>query len=1015
MSRAATLVMFLLLHAVALAGDHVLEGVVRDIEGRPVPGATVQVGDRYDADLQQRVVADESGRYRFEGLSGGLTELRVAPPGQPCMHRASRIRVASTPHFDPVVMPGHAVRGRVTDDSTGEPLAGARVVVRGDGYWGAFVALATAGEDGTYELTTPGRGFRLYARASMDGWAMAGDEPSLVPGVDDELVFDIALQPRPVGTIQGFVRDAAGEPLADVEVLATNLRRSADRTRSLTELGVKDPGYWSVRTEADGRYELEKIDAGVVTLIARAPGLYVEGEDGRFFVSQSSGEVPGPFHVTVPSDDDVVRDVVLREKTVLTGTVVDEYGIPVAGATVAVPANVAPLDVAKTDDRGVWVLPVAPGHDVRVIAHAPEHGHATVTIDVGATPPDPLQFTIARYRRVDVHVRTPDGAAPVGARCGYGNPQYANPYFHGEYASQVELDERGDGELVTRPDFQPIIAFATAPGYAAAVSETLEPNIDEVTIVLSQAHDLKGRVVGTANGPLAGVRITVNPHGGAWSGHTPDPHAFVTGVWAVTDADGEFVVRDLPAGQHGVLATGPLLWGAGQHVTLPSTDELVLRPERAYTLSGVVVDDAGEPVPGVRLDVSGAPSQIVQPFTDARGRFHLEWLRAGAHVLTAEAPSDSYATTRLADIQGGVDDLRVVLLRRHPVVGRVVTDAGDPLRRVRVVLSLVTQRSVRLQEETATDEDGRFAFGRQDPADYVISVLPRRDGWAAVHRRLRPAADETYVMRSVQGERIVGVLLDGDGQPAAGRELAGRVIDLPPEVPGWVSDERLSVTTADNGSFAFEGLSPGRLMVSLAPVDDPEGDFLLADGGEVEIPTGSDDVTLSGAWGATIEGLVVDDDGNGIAGVKAWLRVGTGDRATLTDGGGAFRLGNLPDEVLRGAPSFQLDGWQVVRVTPRRGSDGEPFRVTMARAVTVTGSLVDAEGNPLADWQIELRHDEHPWRRNVRTSKTGRFRVTNAPEGVLIGQARGPDSPELLPCGRFSTNVEDPLLRLGDE
>ncbi|WP_285779407.1 carboxypeptidase-like regulatory domain-containing protein [Microtetraspora sp. NBRC 13810] len=129
-----------------LTGSNRLTGVVRDPEGRPVPGALVVLTD-VRGEVITTSTADAEGSYSFSGVvAGGYTLAVSADSHRPA---AVPIEVGGTgrTRHDVVLQPGTRLRGtvRVRD---GGPLNDARVTLLDA--TGNVVGTTTTGADGAY-------------------------------------------------------------------------------------------------------------------------------------------------------------------------------------------------------------------------------------------------------------------------------------------------------------------------------------------------------------------------------------------------------------------------------------------------------------------------------------------------------------------------------------------------------------------------------------------------------------------------------------------------------------------------------------------------------------------------------------------------------------------------------------------------------------------------------------------------------------------------------------------------
>ncbi len=194
--------------------------------------------------------------------------------------------------------------------------------------------------------------------------------------------------------------------------------------------------------------------------------------------------------------------------------------------------------------------------------------------------------------------------------------------------------------------------------------------------------------------PVRRARVTVRSedYGNGWS--------------ATTDDEGRFVVRAIPAGRYTVQATKPAWVGGTYGATRPGrpgtpipvadgqrVPGVTLRMSRGAVLTGIVLDHAGQPVPGVNVV---AMRYVFQEVTGER-----VLSRAGADAVT-----DDQGTYRCYGLSPG-DYLVMATLR-----------AGSPI----ALLDLRPDHGGRRLASPGGGEGWRArafggAVGRECPAD----------------------------------------------------------------------------------------------------------------------------------------------------------------------------------------------------------------------------------------------------------------------------------------------------------
>jgi protocatechuate 3,4-dioxygenase beta subunit len=294
--------------AAGATADHVatasrpIRGVVRDqATGKPLAGATLFLhwyfNPRYQEPRRGKAVTDKEGRYELLGLAKAPNYNLIVKPARGQLYFQRHVEVQDTAGLDPLtadidMVQGLTVRGKVTDQATGKPVAQAIVDYhplypnpnanrKVSGFWRPR-SEATTGPDGSYALTVlPGPGligvvgpnpdaystacvtprerkdfFKLPVAALNDkegyfvpasGGNAAGvphmedDYNALVllePGEGDQaLVKDIALE-RPLER-KGHVVDPDGRPIAGVTVNGLSPRELSAKTLKGAEFTVR--------------------------------------------------------------------------------------------------------------------------------------------------------------------------------------------------------------------------------------------------------------------------------------------------------------------------------------------------------------------------------------------------------------------------------------------------------------------------------------------------------------------------------------------------------------------------------------------------------------------------------------------------------------------------------------------------------------------------------------------------------------------------------------------------------
>lgn len=369
--------------------------------------------------------------------------------------------------------------------------------------------------------------------------------------------------------------------------------------------------------------------------------------------------------------------------------------------------------------------------------------------------------------------------------------------------------------------------------------------------------------------------------------------------------------------------------------------DLVVPP--AAIVSGVVLDELGQPVPNaglagfhashLEIDAKERPPADSFGTANADGTFRLGGFPAGPFVL--EAGLDSRATVwRLTGVLAEgqvVEGAEIQLETCHNVFGQILDAADQPVSGANVMAGKVGRRQ--LSRPGPAPElryvPGRPLLARSDErGTFNLPAVPDGQVWSVVveHARYKRASARLepgqvdLLIRLQEGLRVSGTLLLPDGQPAARVVIA---------LVGGAAE--LSNTVNKQGRFGFAGLDPAENLwivahgAGLAPL--LHGPLSLAaqsvEGLQLQLPapqvlgggvTGPDGKPVEGARVTLMRlDLPAGLPAEGLA--PALL----GQGSSLTGAGGEFAFGDL-------APGR----YQVTAQSP----DGATQRIETAAGVT---------------------------------------------------------------------------------
>ncbi|MFT7464257.1 MAG: hypothetical protein ACI9EF_002607 [Pseudohongiellaceae bacterium] len=924
------------------------------------------------AESARKTTLPDAARDQGSGLGALAT---TAPAALKADVLAPELDMAAAAQSEEV--PDAQVRGRLVDEG-GRPVAGARLVYHGDNRLAlgrrfgeesespAPLTEATSDRDGRFELSVPmddeeqqgddeGRIFFAgnVARVAAIHSAftvLIHDCPTMVSGEDSDLG---TLTMITGSQIQGRVVNAAGRPISEAEVTVRSHVSDLGSTGGLLSLfgGRLADTYTSMVTGNDGRFSISGVRPGPVTLSGEADG---------FQVTQLNELVTEPG-LTLSAGD-----VVLAEGASISGWIVDASGDAVEGAEVRV-SSLSRLVIRRMEDMPRQQI----GQEMRLRAETDGDGFFSLDgLGLGQYTVHVSADGFARSSRDNVPAGTTDlsigldklGGLLLSVRSSVddsmvdGATVFASPAgFSGGFAQRLEaggldvlegqaaVDASG---IDTDPSGMYYVSGAgadglelsiRAEGFAAATVTitTVGPgSVEEFDVLLRPESTISGVVLDITGQvvPLATVRLEEfvapsNSFNGEFEvsreirREIGGPGASGSDDWKRAQADdkGAFALKGVPHGEwelsataDGFAADDPVRVSLveGQSVNGVEVPLLV-----AGSLSGIVVEQDGEPVKGARVTiapVSPASSTSADPFagrlaammgdddsrranTDQDGHFKVSDLLPGLYdvkLVKQQGMRMGGAMMIIMDgsDSGGDDGERVEIRAREEtfvevvrpptskLTGRVLA-GGRPIPGVTVELKEAGSFLPFGGRSAETDDMGRYVYEEVEPGDYDVSAIV--PGSAMPEER-------TVTLRSGQegqqdlvfaGSTVSGRLVDRD----TGEGVGGVTINLTSdavssEATGAVGAISMSfvtagpggggssmtmdlgggdlskVRTSPNGDFRIEWVKPGSYGI-----DTQGGGFIPAEFGPFDVKQGRDveDISIKADRGAVLAGRVM--------------------------------------------------------------------------------------------------------------------------------------------------------------
>jgi protocatechuate 3,4-dioxygenase beta subunit len=350
------------------------------------------------------------------------------------------------------------------------------------------------------------------------------------------------------------------------------------------------------------------------------------------------------------------------------------------------------------------------------------------------------------------------------------------------------------------------------------------------------AATLTGKVVDAAGQPIAGARVDIASAAPKFGRGIFCPTCYADcAKFTTSTADGSFELAGLSdALQFRVLASAKdrethitkLVDPVAGPLDIPLADAPQNHPP-AWTIHGVVVGEAGEPIAGALVDPIGAEQSgrrwwgrvdgVMPTVTDEAGRFVI-YARGGMTGvdLTIEADGLAGTTTELTPVGGAQQ--RIVVPAGGRVTGTLVDAAGALQANCQIAVVQLNRRagSHFIQAVAATtDAAGRFEL-RALPADQEYAVFSPV-GQGAGNGRV--VATRRFAVGASGSTRDVGKLALQSGITFAGRLATPAGVELPGGVklsldrnPAW---DLIEIPVDRDGRFELTGLPAETYTVRL--------------------------------------------------------------------------------------------------------------------------------------------------------------------------------------------------------
>ncbi|HUF17837.1 MAG TPA: carboxypeptidase-like regulatory domain-containing protein, partial [Thermoanaerobaculia bacterium] len=761
-----------------------LRGTVTEAGSRrPVAGASISLNRTGQQAAPEWVISDAKGNFSLPSMTPGTFRVAVSAPGyaQPVPSDVS-VAAGETVSRPLIVSRGGSLEGVVLDEN-GKPVAAAGVIADRRPP-GMPLPPPMFIRDGSRAFTAPDGRFVIRNLAPEEGYNVQANREGFAEG--RETGIEITAGERRSGVritlpsgyeLAGRVADQRGRGIAGATIVATKALPEVRGMRRAFFYGaaIED----GPTTSANGSFSL-RLAEGTYDIEIRREGF-------------APRQLP---NVRVERNNDPLS-VVLVEGVAIAGRVVTAGGSPVADAGMTLhstelgllgstmtsvdgsfafedlAAGAATLSVMKPDDFIQFSQPVkAP--DTNVMIELPAGGGVTGRV-LDRSSKQPLTSFSAGLS----NVRSGGGAMRVG------------PPMMKEFRSD-------DGSFVLEnvPVGQHQIQVS-APGYVTArlsgVNVEEGKSVRDFEVLMEPGVRVTGKVTGPDGAGLESVFIQAQD--------PADRMAMAPMRPMTTDADGEYVIEGLAAGERTLRFNKQGYVPEQKAVNISGKEARVdVRLSRGLEVRGTVVDASGRPVAEASV-MAQAPGAGARASSDTNGAFTIEGLTAGRYSITATKTGLASEVLRDVDI-ATTGHLRLVLDVGGTIYGRV---SGHDETLASSIIVRASSREGNAQ--SSIDTSGNFRI--EGAPLGTVTVVAASRGSNSGSKQVEVSSGQSY---QVDLEFRSDIVISGRVTKGGGAAGLSYVTFLP-------SDARLqsrgSAPTDADGFYSVSGLEPGDYNVNV--------------------------------------------------------------------------------------------------------------------------------------------------------------------------------------------------------
>ncbi|MGM7702003.1 carboxypeptidase regulatory-like domain-containing protein [Pseudalkalibacillus sp. Hm43] len=910
-----------------------ISGTVTNSGGGAINNATVRLLDTA-GNVVATTTTNAAGNYSFPSVTPGQYTLSVTATNFQSATQGVTVTAndASTVNFVLQPNPG-TVQGQVTDQN-GNPISSALVEVVN--LAGLVIDTTTTNASGDYIIDDLAPGdYKLRVSKAAFTTEVLGFNLS----AGETEVLNVSLRPNP-GTLTGTVTDAAsGNPIQNATVQVTN------------GLGVT---VATTMTDASGDYTVPRL----------APGSYTVTFIAEGYGSQSIG-------AKIRSAETTTLNVELVKLVgAISGTVTDNSGNTLSGATVEIFLNNILVASTTTDSNGTYVINnLIPGAytvsvskenfgtetvGASVVENQTSIANVSLTPDPGTltgtvltTTGDPIEGAVLTVK----DSRT--GANITQVLTNNQGIYTATGLAPGTYIITAQAE-----------DFQSQQKGATIlSNQTTTANFTLEANPASVT----------GTIINASTGlPITGVVIEVK---------VVDFNGNVV-TTTFTDLNGQYEVNNLMPATYGIQASAPDFQTNSATVTLQpgetSVTNVTLTPEPG-SIIGTITDTSGNPLSNVLIRIVDDTGFLVGTvLTDSNGDYVFDGLAPGNYTVTAIAEGFQSSSTGAIVQSNETTVVNQSLVSNPGSISGSVTPVEDG-----TIITLSTSEGIPISS-TIANSNGDFQFNNLQPGQYIVTATA-------------PNYQTSSTGATVISDQVTSVSLTIQPNPA---EVGGTITDTSgnPVTNATIQilDDNGTVLqsggTDQNGQYAIGNLPPGSFTIVVNAQDYSSAtDGVTLEAGQ--IVTDANFVLVPDP--GTIVGQITDTNGDVIPGATIIIRNAENIpiRTTTTNEFGEFLVeGIAPGSytVVATAPDFSTNFVGVIV----ESNESTVANIILTSVVgNIAGTVVDENGDPITGDNIgvKLFNESGTLLQTLVADSDGTFSILGLQPGQYLVNATAPN------------------------